>query len=463
MATALLAALLGGCSFLSKEADATEVSSEAETESPGATQESETETTETEETQESHEAAEDEESGEEETEDHFVEKKIVVATDMHYFAEKLAGNRCDSFVGMARGGDGRVLEYGWEVMDAFLDDMKEEDPDLLILSGDLTLDGEKASHEELAELLEGLSEAGIEVAVIPGNHDINNPDARRYTADGTEKGESITADEFRDIYADFGYVAADSRDPASLSYLYKIDSANWVLMLDSCQYEPKNEVGGMIRRETYEWMEPILDEAEREGARVISVSHHNLLDESGVSRSFYDNCTIEHNEELVRMLSDHGVRLHLSGHLHIQHYKEDEDTGIYEIALVDVLRQLAGIAIYEPVNLFVVHGIDTGFLAFRRCIRFIDYCPVARRSGARLIVGKAVHILCPLCGFFIDRIIFRHSTSFHKSRNFGTNCPKAPAAKMLTASHGNRAGRRNIRLPQKRALKSLVTSGFWVS
>ena len=237
MATVLLAALLGGCSFLSKEADTTEVSSKAETESPGATQESETETAETEETQESHEAAEDEESGEEETEDHFVEKKIVVATDMHYFAEKLAGNRCDSFVGMARGGDGRVLEYGWEVMDAFLDDMKEEDPDLLILSGDLTLDGEKASHEELAELLEGLSEAGIEVAVIPGNHDINNPDARRYTADGAEKVESITADEFRDIYADFGYVAADSRDPASLSYLYKIDSANWVLMLDSCQYD----------------------------------------------------------------------------------------------------------------------------------------------------------------------------------------------------------------------------------
>ena len=174
MATVLLAALLGGCSFLSKEADATEVSSKAETESPGATQESETETAETEETQESHEAAEDEESGEEETEDHFVEKKIVVATDMHYFAEKLAGNRCDSFVGMARGGDGRVLEYGWEVMDAFLDDTKKEDPDLLILSGDLTLDGEKASHEELAELLEGLSEAGIEVAVIPGNHDINH-------------------------------------------------------------------------------------------------------------------------------------------------------------------------------------------------------------------------------------------------------------------------------------------------
>ena len=167
MATALLAALLGGCSFLSKEADATEVSSEAETESPSATQESETETTETEETQESHEAAEDEESGEEETEDHFVEKKIVVATDMHYFAEKLAGNRCDSFVGMARGGDGRVLEYGWEVMDAFLDGMKEEDPDLLILSGDLTLDGEKASHEELALRSRLYRETTISITRMP--------------------------------------------------------------------------------------------------------------------------------------------------------------------------------------------------------------------------------------------------------------------------------------------------------
>lgn len=50
--------------------------------------------------------------------------------------------------------------------------------------------------------------------------------------------ESITADEFR-ISMLILAIAADSRDPASLSYLYKIDSANWVLMLDSCQYEPK--------------------------------------------------------------------------------------------------------------------------------------------------------------------------------------------------------------------------------
>ena len=75
-----------------------------------------------------------------------LEKKIVVATDMHYLAEKLAGNRCQTFRDMIDNEDGRVLQYGWEVMDAFVDDMLKEQPDLVVLSGDMTLNGEKESH-----------------------------------------------------------------------------------------------------------------------------------------------------------------------------------------------------------------------------------------------------------------------------------------------------------------------------
>lgn len=261
----------------------------------------------------------------------FVQKKIVVATDLHYLAEKLAGNRCQSFVSMTEKGDGRVLQYSWEILDAFIDDMLEEKPDLVVLSGDLTLDGEKASHEELAERLETLLDNGIEVAVLPGNHDINSRSAKKYTSDGVEKVESVTADEFRQIYSDFGYVAADQSDPASLSYLYKLDDYYWLLMLDSCQYDPRNLVGGMIRNETYDWMEDVLDGSWEQGAQVITVSHHNLLDQSGVSREFYDDCTIEHNEQLIGLLADYDVRLHLSGHLHLQHHMQDEDSGICEV------------------------------------------------------------------------------------------------------------------------------------
>jgi len=131
-------------------------------------------------------------SGEEED---FVQQKIVIATDLHYLAEDLAGNRCPAFMTMTKNGDGRVLQYGWEILDAFLDDMVEEKPDLVILSGDLTLNGERKSHEELAEKLEVLLEHDIEVAVIPGNHDINNPQARRFHGNSSEKTESITPKE----------------------------------------------------------------------------------------------------------------------------------------------------------------------------------------------------------------------------------------------------------------------------
>ena len=264
-------------------------------------------------------------------EEDFVQHKIVIATDLHYLAEDLAGNRGSSFMAMVQSSDGRVLQYGWEVLDAFLDDMLEEQPELVVLSGDLTLYGEKESHEELAEKLSVLTENGIEVAVIPGNHDINHPNAAYYTASGMKKAETITAEEFAEIYADYGYLAADSRDDASLSYLYKLDDYYWFLLLDSCQYDPVNQVGGMIQMETYRWIEEVLEESWEAGAQVISVSHHNLLDQSGVSREFYDDCTIEHHEELLDLLSSYDVRLHFSGHLHVQHYMEDEEYGIYEI------------------------------------------------------------------------------------------------------------------------------------
>ena len=84
-----------------------------------------------------------------------------------------------------------------------------------------------------------------------------------------------------------------SRDPNSLSYLYKVDSSLWLLMLDSCQYDPVNQVGGMIQSGTYNWMEPILYEAWENDTEVITVSHHNLLEQSGVSDAFYDDCTID--------------------------------------------------------------------------------------------------------------------------------------------------------------------------
>lgn len=254
--------------------------------------------------------------------------KIIVATDMHYLAKDLTDFQ-KSFQYTVEHGDGKVMQYIWEITDAFIAKVKEEQPDIVILSGDLTFNGEKESHEEFAEKLYEMEAAGIPVIVMPGNHDINNPLAAKFTGDTYQQADSITPQEFEEIYQDFGYNEAVSRDPASLSYVYQIDDSTRAMMLDTCQYEPRNLVGGMIKDDTYDWIEEQMEAAYDLGMKVIPVSHHNLLDESEV---YLQDCTIEHSEQLIDQLESWDVPLYLSGHLHVQHYmRSSEDSGIYEI------------------------------------------------------------------------------------------------------------------------------------
>lgn len=254
--------------------------------------------------------------------------RIVVATDIHYLARDLTDMQ-KSYEYTADHGDGKVMKYIWEITDAFIEEVKAEKPDVVILEGDLTYNGERESHLELAGKLESIEEAGIPVIVIPGNHDINNPEASRFEGESIISTDSITPEEFEEIYDEFGYSEAVSRDPSSLSYIYQINDKTRALMLDSCQYDPKNLVGGMIKDDTYSWIEEQMEEAWNLDMNVIPVAHHNLLDESEV---YLQDCTIEHSEQLIDQLESWEVPLFLSGHLHVQHYKRShDDSGIYEI------------------------------------------------------------------------------------------------------------------------------------
>ena len=87
--------------------------------------------------------------------------------------------------------------------------------------------------------------------------------------------------------------------------------------------------------------------------------------------------------------------------------------------------QLAGIAIYEPVNLFVVHGIDTPFLLFPEGIGPIHHFTVSGGSGAGNIVGKAVGVFGTPGGLLIDGVIFRHNSSSQKAGTSGQIVPKS--------------------------------------
>jgi 3',5'-cyclic AMP phosphodiesterase CpdA len=77
--------------------------------------------------------------------------------------------------------------------------MLREKPDVLILPGDLTFNGARESHAALIEKLQRISDAGVRVLVLPGNHDLNNPMAARFHGDSFDRVESVTAEEFAEM------------------------------------------------------------------------------------------------------------------------------------------------------------------------------------------------------------------------------------------------------------------------
>ena len=254
-------------------------------------------------------------------------KRIVIMTDILYMAPLLM-DMGEGFQNMVEHGDGKLTNYIWEITDAAFEEIKLLTPDVLVITGDLTLQGEKESHEALAQKLDEVEKSGIEVVVMPGNHDINNPSASSYSGPIRRPAERVTPEEFEEIYQEFGYREAWSRDPYSLSYTYDLGPSMRLMMLDSCQYESGNKVGGMIKTETYEWIESQLQESLENGIYLLPAAHHNLLEESKV---YTQDCTIEHSEELVQLLESYNIGLFVSGHLHLQHFMQHMDIGIWEI------------------------------------------------------------------------------------------------------------------------------------
>ena len=156
-----------------------------------------------------------------------------------------------------------------EVVKAAFDQVIEQKPNALFITGNLTMAGEKKSHELMAELLKPVAEAGVKVYVIPGSNDINNPYAKTYDGEKEAYAENITAEEFAKIYGAYGYDDAVERDPNSLSYAISPIEGLVVFCLDDNRYsenlrageEPSDDdelvTDGRITKETLEWMQSV--------------------------------------------------------------------------------------------------------------------------------------------------------------------------------------------------------------
>lgn len=126
--------------------------------------------------------------------------KMAVISDVHLMAPSLLkqdGKALDDYIA----NDRKLLREGPGLVREAFARIVEEAPDVLLISGDLTKDGETVSHLYLRDsCLAGLRRVGIRVFVVPGNHDVNNPHAVEFDGDRSVRVPSPSAAEFAEIY-----------------------------------------------------------------------------------------------------------------------------------------------------------------------------------------------------------------------------------------------------------------------
>ncbi len=274
---------------------------------------------------------------------------MYVITDIHYMSENLY-TEDELFMKYVNNGD-KLFNCTEFFMDALINDIEVNKPDVIVFAGDLTNSGSKISHEDLSKKLMLIKSLGTQVYVVPGNHDINNENAIYFSNNEAYWADYISQEDFVNIYNEFGYKDAATRDDESLSYLVKPSDDLWIAMIDTTLDYPRQ--GGAISDKTLDWIEECSTMAKNDNAELIVVMHHNLLDHSMV---IYENYTINNNNRVLNTFHNCGIEVVLTGHIHLQdiksNYNSVTDTTIYDIATsgLSVFPHQYGHLIFSPVS-----------------------------------------------------------------------------------------------------------------
>ena len=247
--------------------------------------------------------------------------KIAIVSDIHYMDPSLLKNNAAAGTAFQAylDADPKLIEFSDPIFRTVIAQLKSENPDILLIPGDLTKDGERVSHQTMALLLKQLTDAHIKVYVVPGNHDIKNPESATYDGDNAAPVPSVSAAEFSAIYASYGYGNALAKDPNSLSYVNQIYPGLWLLALDDCEYEDNKNiaiVAGRIKPETMTWALARLEEAKRRHITVFGMMHHNLIEHYSGQTQLDPGYVTENWESVSDQFMNAGISVFFTGHYH---------------------------------------------------------------------------------------------------------------------------------------------------
>lgn len=235
--------------------------------------------------------------------------RIVHLTDLHYYhpapASRLMGKRFLAAVNLSLGG--RARAFGGAAREALVGDVVGQEPDLVVITGDLTAQATHAEFEAAAAAMRPLLER-FPTILLAGNHD-------RYTHGSmrTRRMESYFGDHMDGGSWEAGtWAGGDVRLPPAVFHVDPVA----VISLDTAR--PDLLSRGRVETDQLHRLEVLLEGGELADRVVLLALHYPPLTSEGEP---YTHRThgLEGVQSLLDVLREHPVDAVLHGHDHHWH------------------------------------------------------------------------------------------------------------------------------------------------
>ena len=260
--------------------------------------------------------------------------RIAVMSDLHYLSPDMIADTED--FEHAFNSDRKLLKESSAILHEMFEQVRADKPDILLVSGDLTKDGEQECHAALAKQLQQLQQdiPGLKIYVINGNHDIRNYNAKNFN---TPDGKAVPAtrthpEDFKRIY-DFVYsdptviatfTPAAGNEAGSLSYVARPVEGLTIVAMDTCRYSKENtsngtdehETSGAISADLEKWVIEQTAAAKARGDLVIGLEHHGLVPHFDVEPTILPMYLVNGYERIAQEYADAGMSAVFTGHMH---------------------------------------------------------------------------------------------------------------------------------------------------
>lgn len=260
--------------------------------------------------------------------------KIAIMSDTHYLSPDMIKDTSDYTDHL--NSDRKIFTESDAILDELIECAKKDNPDVVLITGDLTKDGELECHKSVNAKLEQLKSElpGVHIYVVPGNHDIRNSNGVNFnTSDG--KAVSATRTEPTDFVKNYTVTFQDDsiverftppqgKEAGYCSYVARPKQGYTFIAIDSARYssdntstgENEHETSGQVSAELENWVTEKIIQAKKRGDTVIGIEHHGLVPHFTMESELMPMYLVNDFERISERYADAGMDYIFTGHMH---------------------------------------------------------------------------------------------------------------------------------------------------